>query len=312
MRYFPLFADTKGMKILIVGAGDVASRKLALLKRTDAEITVIAPEISRFIETEAEKNAIVLHKRSIEVKDIKNFDLIYLAMADEATNERFAAIAKQKHIWVNVVDTPSLCDFITPSIVDRGALVVAISTAGAAPVYARELRSRLESFLPNSLSSLLDFITEKRIDVQSKFDSVRDRRLFWEKFFVANGDRFDNQTAKHYLKSFSETESETENIGELLLLNLDVDVPCLPLAVLPLFQRLDAILSDHQLPVELNELLRRDADREPLPINDDISEMLKRGERVLIFADAAQNEQLKINFPQAHYLLPSRFNLPSE
>ncbi len=144
MQYFPLFVDTTKLKVLLIGAGEVASRKLALLARTEAEIVVIATDISAEISRWAEQGRITLLNRSVNTDDIRGVDLVYLATADDKLNAELACIADERNIWVNVVDSPELCRFITPSIVDRGRLQIAISTAGAAPVFARELRARLE------------------------------------------------------------------------------------------------------------------------------------------------------------------------
>ncbi|MGL5407948.1 MAG: precorrin-2 dehydrogenase/sirohydrochlorin ferrochelatase family protein, partial [Shewanella sp.] len=162
MQYFPLFIDTVNLTVLLVGAGDVASRKLALLSRTEANIHVIAPKVNAEVQDYVQKGRIVLSQREVLPSDMQNYDLIYLATANETLNAELASLAADRGIWVNVVDNPEYCRFITPSIVDRGRLVVAISTAGAAPVFARTIRSRLETSLPPSLTPLLDFVAGRR------------------------------------------------------------------------------------------------------------------------------------------------------
>jgi precorrin-2 dehydrogenase/sirohydrochlorin ferrochelatase len=162
MQYFPLFVDTQGLQVLLVGAGEVATRKLDLLSRTDAHIHVIAPMVANDIETYHTQGRIQLSRREVCRDDIADVDIIYLATADEQLNMDYAQLATERGIWVNVVDNPKFCRFITPSIVDRGRLVVAISTAGAAPVFARTIRSRLETMLPSSLAPLFDFVASKR------------------------------------------------------------------------------------------------------------------------------------------------------
>ncbi|MGL5359903.1 MAG: precorrin-2 dehydrogenase/sirohydrochlorin ferrochelatase family protein, partial [Shewanella sp.] len=214
MQYFPLFIDTVNLTVLLVGAGDVASRKLALLSRTEANIHVIAPKISAEVQAYADKGRILLSQREVLASDIQNYDLIYLATANEALNAELASLAAARGIWVNAVDNPAYCRFITPSIVDRGRLVVAISTAGAAPVFARTIRSRLETSLPPSLTPLLDFVAERRAEVQQQLPSGELRRLFWERFFDSNGDRFDSRTPSHYRNAFHHLSAK----GEILLL----------------------------------------------------------------------------------------------
>lgn len=298
MRYFPVFADTENQKILVIGAGDVASRKLDLLNRTHAAITVIAPVICKNIAELAVKQQINLIQREVTPQDLAGFDFIYIATANKALNRSLAKIAKQNNAWVNVVDSPSECNFITPSIVDRGSLVVAISTAGIAPVLARELRSKLEVQLPSSLNSLLDFIEIKRIEVQQKLATTKARRLFWETFFARNGTRFDSQTESRYWQAFDNVMSH----GEILLVSDNCEAKLLPLAVLPLFQDLDYVCSNATLPLELNELIRRDAIRTSVPTDSVISTMVHKGERVLIFDNQQSIARLKAHFPQAKHL----------
>lgn len=307
MRYFPIFADTQSLKVLIVGAGDVASRKLELLKRTDAEITIISPQVSSYIENEAVNKRIKLLQREVTEKDICNFDLIYLATANNDLNRKFAHLARKHGIWVNVADNPTECNFITPSIVDRGALVVAISTAGAAPVFARELRAKLESHLPNSLAPLFDFIAERRSEVQQKLPDIKQRRVFWEQFFIANGDRFDSETKRHYINCFNQISIESE----LTLLAAECDINFLPLGVLPIFQRLDIILFNIEIPKALNELLRRDADRLEFTkysqLSGMLTESLNNNQRIFVYDSFANIEKIRTQYPKSRLLRPGSF-----
>ncbi|UCX04024.1 precorrin-2 dehydrogenase/sirohydrochlorin ferrochelatase family protein [Shewanella glacialimarina] len=300
MQYFPLFVDTKELFVLIVGAGEVASRKLDLLARTDATIHVVAPEVAPDVEAYANKGRIKLSRREVSVEDMSCYDLIYLATANEKLNTELAVMASQKGIWVNVVDNPKFCRFITPSIVDRGRLVVAISTAGAAPVFARTIRSRLETLLPNSLAPLFDYVASKREDVQQKLTNGKDRRLFWERFFNLNQDRFDTATDTHYQQAFSSYASR----GEILLLDETTPAGLLPIAVMPLLQKLDVVFIENDLDEHTNELLRRDASREPLPALSTISKQFELGDRMLLVASAEKVSQLKAHFPMAKHLRP--------
>ncbi|MCL1048321.1 bifunctional precorrin-2 dehydrogenase/sirohydrochlorin ferrochelatase [Shewanella abyssi] len=295
MQYFPLFVDTQSLKVLVVGAGDVASRKLDLLCRTEAEVHVIALEISAEVTAYQQQGRITLEQRPVRELDIESWDLVYLATADKLLNETLATVAKQRNIWVNVVDNPSFCRFITPSIVDRGRLQIAISTAGAAPVYARELRARLESWLPQSITPLFDFIAERRQDVQVKLPIFKERRLFWQRFFKLNQSRFDEQTMSHYQASFSQQDGQ----GELLLLDITIDAELLPIAAMPYLQKLDIVFSKQSMPHSLNELLRRDAARDSNWSDSSLKQALKEGAHCLVCADVDEIMRLATLFPQA-------------
>ncbi len=298
MQYFPLFVDTAKLKVLLIGAGEVASRKLDLLARTEACISVVALDVSSEVQAYADKNRISLALRTVADEDIADVNLIYLATADNELNTRLAHLATERGIWVNVVDRPDLCRFITPSIVDRGRLQIAISTAGAAPVFARELRSRLESWLPHSLTDLFDFVAARRKEVQDRLPAFKERKLFWEHFFRANGDHFDERTEQYYEESFQNLVS----VGEILLIDDKTSIAMLPIAAMPLMQKLDHIFANEVLPLTLNELVRRDATRAPLLAMDELTQLLKAGKRSLVYADTDKIAQLKAQFPQAKHL----------
>lgn len=295
MQYFPLFVDTQSLKVLIVGAGEVASRKLDLLSRTDANIHVIAKDNSNEVLAYLRKGRISLEEREVNFEDINGWDLVYLATADKALNEQLATLAQQRNIWVNVVDNPEFCRFITPSIIDRGRLQIAISTAGAAPVFARELRARLESWLPQSIVPLFDFIAERRSDVQQKLPIFKERRVFWERFFKKNQSRFDDETPNHYQDSFSLSKVK----GELILLDSKIEAELLPIAAMPYLQKLDTVFSSVALPHTLNELLRRDAARETAVKDHKLEQTLDDGEHCLVYADPDEINRLSVIFPQA-------------
>ncbi|GGP81917.1 precorrin-2 dehydrogenase/sirohydrochlorin ferrochelatase family protein [Shewanella ulleungensis] len=300
MQYFPLFVDTQGLRVLLVGAGEVATRKLDLLSRTDAIIHVIAPDVAKDIETYHTQGRIKLSRREVLETDIAGVDIVYLATANEQLNMDFADLANERGIWVNVVDNPSYCRFITPSIVDRGRLVVAISTAGAAPVFARTIRSRLETMLPASLTPLFDFVASKREEVQQTLADGKDRRLFWERFFNSNQDRFDNLTVQRYVDAFQDMTRQ----GEILLLTEHTPASLLPIAAMPLLQKLDVIFSDEPVDSDTNELLRRDANRTSIPKLSEISHHYEQGERMLIVANTEKVAQLIAYFPMAKHLRP--------
>ena len=298
MQYFPLFLDTNNCKVLVIGAGEVASRKLDLLARTQADIHVIAPEVDDDVFVYAEQGRIELTVRAVEESDIQNYDLIYLATADIELNAHYASLASKQGIWVNVVDNPSLCNFITPSIVDRGKLVVAISTAGSAPVFARQLRAKLETWLPNSIKPLFDFVAEHRLDVQRKVVEPKDRRYVWERFFELNGDKFDETTQENYQVALAGGKS----YGEILLIEEGTSIEYIPMAAVPLLQKIDQIAFDITPPRALVELIRRDASRREIPSHSQLERCFEQGGRILIFSTCENIAQLKLAFPMAKHI----------
>ncbi|WP_417761081.1 precorrin-2 dehydrogenase/sirohydrochlorin ferrochelatase family protein [Shewanella sp.] len=300
MQYFPIYLDTHTLKVLVIGAGEVACRKLDLLSRTQAMIEVIAPEVCAEVQHYAAIGRITLTQREVTLDDLSERDLIYIATANHTLNLSLAAKAKELGAWVNVVDTPAACDFITPSIIDRDRLVVAISTAGAAPIYARDLRGKLEAMLPNSLAPLFDFIAQKREEVQQLLPSGAERRRFWERFFNTNGERFDSNTPQRYQQCFTEATSQ----GELLLIDVATPAQLLPLAALPLLQRIDRVIALAEVTPELQELLRRDAERAAPMSDSELVSAWQHGQRILLVVEDGELARLKAAFPFAKHLRP--------
>lgn len=300
MQYLPLCLDTNGCRILIIGAGEVASRKLELLTRTQAYIHIIGLAISSAVAQFTERDNIKISERAVTEEDINDIDLLYIATSDKKLNAQLYELANSKNILCNVVDDPDLCDFITPSIIDRGRLQVAITTSGAAPVLARELRANIETILAYSLSPLLDFVASKRAEVQQRLTTVKLRRIFWERFFKLNGHRFDSHSHEHYQQAF-ELESLS---GELLLVSEGTIPTLLPIAALSLLQKIDIIYSEQTIPFELNELIRRDAQRDKIAEFSVISNELLDGKHCLIYCDDQLINQLKAYFPSAKHIKP--------
>ncbi|SLJ84623.1 uroporphyrinogen-III C-methyltransferase [Psychrobacter sp. DAB_AL43B] len=187
MNTFPLFFKLEGRKVLIVGGGDVALRKADLLSRAGACITVLAPSIC------AELQALLTNtKTDVPHKLIfENYNKTYMtgsrviiaATDDETLNHQIHADASELNIPVNVVDTPHLCDFIFPAIVDRNPIVIGISSNGKAPVLARLLRARLETLIPQGYGKLAKLAGEFRGEVKAKIPTLTGRRQFWERAF---------------------------------------------------------------------------------------------------------------------------------
>ena len=190
MNTFPLFFKLDNRKVLIVGGGDVALRKADLLIRAGARITVVAPEICD------ELQALLTHTETIDEHPkheliFAKYDKCYMAGAriiiagtdDESLNHQVHADATELNIPVNVVDTPPLCDFIFPAIVDRNPIVIGISSNGKAPVLARLLRARLETLIPQGYGKLATLAGDFRGQVKSKIPTLTGRRQFWERAF---------------------------------------------------------------------------------------------------------------------------------
>jgi len=180
MDYFPVFLDVKQRTCLLVGGGDIATRKGRLLARAGARLRVVAPDISDELQRLTLDGGGELLQRDYQPGDLDACVLVVAATDDAALNARISADAQTRHLPVNVVDSPALCSFITPAIVDRSPLGVAISSGGTAPVLARLLREKLETLIPAGYGRLAQLASRWRDRVKQTFSGDA-RRRFWEK-----------------------------------------------------------------------------------------------------------------------------------
>lgn len=297
MDYFPVFLDLKQRHCLLVGGGDIATRKGRLLSRAGARLRVVAPEISKELQTLAEQSGGELLRRQYQTEDLDGVVLVCAATDDEHLNRRISQEAQARFLPTNVVDSPALCSFITPAIVDRSPLVIAISSGGEAPVLARNLRARLETLIPNSYGRLAQLASRWREKAKQSF-SEENRRRFWEKVLqgpiaelVFSGRE---QEAESALEEALSDPDSIDTQGEVYLVGGGPGDPeLLTLKALRLMQQADVVLYDRLVSPEVMELVRRDADRiyvgkrrsdHSMPqqnINQLLLDLAREGKRVL-------------------------------
>ncbi len=183
MNTFPLFFKLEDAKVLIVGGGEVALRKADLLSRAGAAITIVAPDICAELQALLSDDKHQLHVKNYDKSYMTGARIIIAGTDDETLNHQIHADATALNIPVNVVDTPPLCDFIFPAIIDRNPIVIGISSNGKAPVLARLLRARLETLIPQGYGKLAKLAGEFRSEVKAKIPTLTGRRQFWERAF---------------------------------------------------------------------------------------------------------------------------------
>lgn len=296
MNYLPIFIDIKQKPCLVVGGGDIALRKINLLLKADAAVTCVSKECCDGIEELIKNNQITYVEKSFEASDINRQVLIVSATDDSTLNMHVSELAKAANIPVNVVDSPDLCSFIMPSIVDRSPIVIAISSAGKAPVLARLIRAKLESTIPHAYGKLAELAGNFRDQVKVKFNNIEDRRYFWEKSFsgvvaekVFSG-KIDEAKADLQAQLDGSTDS---SVGEVYLVGGGPGDPdLLTFKALRLMQQADVILYDRLVSDGVMELVRRDAeliyvgkerDNHAVPqgdINQLLVDIAKQGRRV--------------------------------
>ncbi|MBI1218782.1 MAG: uroporphyrinogen-III C-methyltransferase [Rhodobacteraceae bacterium] len=188
MDHFPIFLNVTGRRIAIVGGAEVALAKLRLLLKTTATLTVFADQPVAEIVALADAGKLRLIRRAFAAGDTAGVALVYAATEDAAEDARIATLARAGGALVNIVDNLRDSDFITPAIVDRDPVVVAIGTEGAAPVLARALKADLEERLPPVLG-LLARIGKSFRAVAEALPQGRARRAFWAEFYDTTGPR---------------------------------------------------------------------------------------------------------------------------
>src|SRR6202789_748540 len=178
MTYFPAFFDLTAQKVLVVGGGEVASRKLALLSRSGAKVRLVAPEIRPEIAAQAAAGEISVVVREFVPSDLDGARLVIVATSRRAVNRWIAALSEARAIPVNVVDDREASRFIVPAIIDRDPVLVAVSTGGASPVLARRLRERLEAIIPKRIGELAAWLRLLRTNSRRHLRNTDERRRF--------------------------------------------------------------------------------------------------------------------------------------
>ncbi len=180
MNYFPVFFDLAKQKVLVVGAGEVALRKVALLERCGASITVVAPQIHPELEHGPPPAQIRLYVREFVPHDLDGMRLVIVATSRRAINRWIAKLSDSRGIPVNVVDDREASRFIVPAIIDRDPVLVAVSTGGTSPVLARRLRERLEALVPAKIGEFAGWLQTLRRPARRRLRDTDARRKFFE------------------------------------------------------------------------------------------------------------------------------------
>jgi siroheme synthase-like protein len=170
MGYYPVFLEMKDRPCVVVGGGTVAERKVEGLLAAGAQLTVISPELTPALAALKEEGRLHHVARPYREGDLEGYELAVAASDDRAANADVAAEGRSAsgRMWVNAVDDPPNCDFILPSVIRRGDIVIAASTGGASPALARRLREELEAFLSEDYSPLAELLQEVRQELRSR------------------------------------------------------------------------------------------------------------------------------------------------
>ncbi len=287
--YFPIFLRLTGERVLVVGGGEVALRKVRLLARAGATLEIVAREIHPEIVSLGGQ----LLAAEFAPAQLTGARLCIAATDDKALNVRVAAAAREHGVPVNVVDDPEHSSWITPSIVDRSPVIVAVSTGGAAPILARRLREQLEAMLPATYGRIAGFLGRMR--ARMKAVPVAQRRAATESFLDGVGlQRLlagDEPAAE---RTLDQLLARSAPAGEVYLVGAGPGDPdLLTFKALRLMQQADVVLHDRLVSPLILERVRRDAERifvgkgpkqhemSQEEINAKLVELARQGKRVL-------------------------------
>ncbi|WP_294611812.1 siroheme synthase CysG [uncultured Roseovarius sp.] len=264
MKHFPIFLAVEGRRIVLSGGGDAALAKLRLLLKTKAHLTVFASAPAPEIESWAAEGRLRLIRRAMGPGDALCATLFYAADEDRAEDARTAAIAKADGALVNIVDNLGDSQFITPAIVDRDPVTVAIGTEGAAPVLARAIKADLEERLPASLGTLARLGKAFRRAVEI-LPMGRPRRDFWADYYFAAGPRALERGGEDEIKTtlqdlLDKHEIAPEREGHVAFVGAGPGDPeLLTLKARKALDTADVVIHDRLVTPEILELARREA-----------------------------------------------------
>ncbi len=264
MQHFPIFLAVAGRRIVVSGGGEAALAKLRLLLKTQAHISVFAADPHDDLLRLDTQNKLTLIKRPLEHGDTLCATLFYAANEDDVEDARVAAIANAEGTLVNIVDNLADSQFITPAIVDRDPVTIAIGTEGAAPVLARAIKADLEEKLPQSLGTLarIGKTFRKAVDV---LPMGRKRRAFWSDYYFNAGPlALDQQGAQGILPALG-TLLDQHITGGFQQGQVDLvgagpgDADMMTLKARKALDLADVVIFDADVPAPILELARREA-----------------------------------------------------
>ena len=261
MDFLPLFHHLQGRTVLVVGGGDVALRKARLLHSAGACLRVVSPQVHDALRPLAAD----LHQRTYREADLYGVALVVAATDNGPLNAAVSSQAQARGIPVNVVDFPGLCSVIFPAIVDRSPLMVAVSSGGHAPVLARLVRAKIETWLPACYGQLAGLARRFRSHLKARLPGTQQRRVFWEDTFqgpIAEAMFAGRPEQAHRLLEAKLAAAKPQALGEVYCVGAGPGDPdLLTFRALRLMQQADVVLHDPSLPPAIIDLCRRDADR---------------------------------------------------
>lgn len=298
MNYFPAFLDLNQKHCVIIGGGEVAERKVDKLLKAGANVTVIAPELNAGLTYLVTQQAIQVKQKAFSPDDLNDAFFVIAATNHAAVNEQVCQLANQAGCLVNAAENPHQGNLIVPSVVDRSPVMIAVSTGGASPILARQLRMKLETVVPSSCGNLAAITEEYREIVKARLPNPTARKHFWENALKGTFAELvyagHAQEARHLLDEMLANTDQSVQIGEVYLVGAGPGDPdLLTFKALRLMQQADIMVYDRLVSKPILEMANQNAERfyvgkekdnHAVPqdkINGLLVELAKQGKRVL-------------------------------
>jgi len=291
MESFPAFIPLHGARVAVVGDGEAAEAKVRLFKDSPAELVRLDAEAA------------------LAPGALTGMRLVFVGGVEPAAAERIAALARAAGALVNVVDRPALCDFITPAVVDRGTVVAAIGTNGAAPVLATLLRGEIEARWPQGLGALGEFSKRIQGAVRAALPELPARRAFWRRLFAGPAAEAaltgDFERAERLASAALADPTAAE--GRVWFLTAPRDSERLTLAGLRALGAADHIVAGAEVEAAVMAYARRDAARSPIATAAELAAWARDGLNVLRLAGELDHREMEaVRLHGVHVeLLPS-------
>ena len=267
MNYLPINIKLENKTVWVFGAGDVAARKISALIKVKARIHCFANDFNDNIMTWESQGKLTTQKVELEDIDISKLGispkLIVSATGNTQVSMQAYEYAERHNILLNTVDQPDLCNYLTPAIVDRSPLLIAISTEGSSPVLARLLKQKIEKLLPFGLQKIVKQAKSLRPLIKKKIKKSQARRAFWEQYFDHDNPLVLDET------QFQENSTQAVNQliqhnqttkGKVYLVGAGPGNPeLLTIKALQVMQKADVVLHDQLIPTAIMDLVRKDA-----------------------------------------------------
>jgi uroporphyrin-III C-methyltransferase/precorrin-2 dehydrogenase/sirohydrochlorin ferrochelatase len=265
LPYLPVFMGLDDRLCLVIGEGELASVKMALLRRAGARVRLVASAPAPVLDVSLQDTMVTQVDGPLSVEHFRDVVLAIDASGDDAVNAQSTMLAKAAGVPINVADRTHLCDFILPAILDRSPVVVAVSTGGLAPAVARLIRQRLEHAIPPGISRIVEVASGLRHKVAERLSAPRLRAAFWGRLFdgapgelaLAGEVGKARQAAERLLDTMAEDRCET---GCVFLVGAGPGDPdLLTLRAVRLIQSADVILHDLLVNPAILDMGRREA-----------------------------------------------------